>query len=254
MQRRDFLKLGLTSLGSIATLSYLEHAAESHVEHKSHGEGPQWGMVIDVSKCTGCEHCVKACNASNDINPDMAWNRVHTVKNQDGGESFTTVACQHCEKAPCVTVCPVGASYSREDGIVMMDYDQCIGCRYCQVACPYGARSFNWDEFTGENPYVPDWGEPDVERRARGVVEKCTFCVQRIDRGMEAGLTPGVDRAATPVCVNACPSGARVFGDVTDPSSPAGQALDKYASFKLLEELGANPNVHYIASEGREGA
>ena len=123
----------------------------------------------------------------------------------------------HCAKAPCVEVCPVKASYYRDDGIVMMDYDRCIGCRYCEVACPYEARSFNWKDFDGPNPAVPEWGQPEIERRPRGVVEKCSFCYQRIDRGLSLGLQPGVDADATPACCVVCPTGARVFGDLNDP-------------------------------------
>ena len=110
----------------------------------------------------------------------------------------------------------------------MMDYERCIGCRYCQLACPYGARSFNWETYTGENTAVPEWGEPEIERRPRGVVEKCSFCFHRIDRGLAEGLTPGVDRQATPACVAVCPVGARIFGDLNDPDSPVSQALAKY--------------------------
>jgi len=154
----------------------------------------------------------------------------------------------HCEHAPCVEVCPVGASYHRADGIVMMDYDKCIGCRYCEVACPYGARAFNWDTFTGPNPAVPTWGEPEVERRPRGVPEKCSFCYQRIDRGLAMGLKPGVDRAATPACVVACPMGARVFGDLNDPESPVSKLLAEHPSYRLREDLGTSPRVYYLAA------
>jgi Fe-S-cluster-containing dehydrogenase component len=154
----------------------------------------------------------------------------------------------HCEKAPCVEVCPVKASYYRDDGIVMMDYDRCIGCRYCQVACPYNARSFNWEKFEGENPAVPKWGNPEVERRPRGVPEKCSFCYQRIDRGLSLGLTPGVDPDATPACVVACPTGARIFGDLNDPESNVSKALRENHTYRLRENLGTEPRVHYIAA------
>jgi Fe-S-cluster-containing dehydrogenase component len=106
--------------------------------------------------------------------------------------------CRHCADAPCVDVCPVKASYYRDDGIVMMDYDRCIGCRYCETACPYEARSFNWRDFDGPNPAVPEWGQPEVERRPRGVVEKCSFCYQRIDRVLAGHAAGGCD--ATPAC------------------------------------------------------
>ncbi|MGD2050552.1 MAG: 4Fe-4S dicluster domain-containing protein, partial [Chloroflexota bacterium] len=125
-------------------------------------------------------------------------------------------------------------------------YDRCIGCRYCEVACPYGSRSFNWETFDEENPAVPAWGQPQIPRRPRGVVEKCSFCVQRIDRGLEMGLTPGVDQAATPACVVACPAGARLFGDLNDPESPVSKVLADHSSFRLKENLGTEPRVYYL--------
>lgn len=128
----------------------------------------------------------------------------------------------------------------------MMDYDLCIGCRYCLAACPYQARSFNWEKFEGDNPAVPEWGEPDIERRPRGVVEKCTFCVQKIDRGLALGLAPGVDHEATPACVEACPTGARVFGDLNDPDSKVSKLIDDHPTFRLREELGTSPRVYYL--------
>jgi Fe-S-cluster-containing dehydrogenase component len=146
----------------------------------------------------------------------------------------------------------VKASYYRADGIVMMDYDRCIGCRYCEVACPYNARAFNWEAFKGENPAVPKWGNPEVERRERGVVEKCTFCYHRIDRGLANGLKPGVDEDATPACVVVCPVGARVFGDLNDPESNVSKLLAKYPSFRLREDLGTKPRVYYLPAREEE--
>jgi Fe-S-cluster-containing dehydrogenase component len=128
----------------------------------------------------------------------------------------------------------------------MMDYDKCIGCRYCEVACPYGARAFNWKTFAGPNPAVPTWGEPEIERRPRGVAEKCSFCFQRIDRGLALGLTPGIDRAATPACVVACPMGARAFGDLNDPESTVSRLLATNPSYRLREDLGTGPRVYYL--------
>jgi Fe-S-cluster-containing dehydrogenase component len=176
----------------------------------------------------------------------MAWTVVLDAGQFGGRDVFLPRPCMHCENAPCVEVCPVGASYHRADGLVMMDYDKCIGCRYCEVACPYGARAFNWETFSGANPVVPTWGEPEVERRPRGVPEKCSFCFQRIDRGLAMGLTPGVDRAATPACVVACPMGARAFGDLNDPESNVSQLLAESPSYRLREDLGTNPRVYYL--------
>jgi phenylacetyl-CoA:acceptor oxidoreductase subunit 1 len=114
------------------------------------------------------------------------------------------------------------------------------------VACPYRARSFNWKQFTGENPAVPQWGQPEVERRPRGVPEKCSFCYQRIDRGLALGLTPGIDDDATPACVVACPVGARVFGDLNQPGSQVNQLLENQQHYRLREELGTEPRVYYL--------
>jgi phenylacetyl-CoA:acceptor oxidoreductase subunit 1 len=205
-----------------------------------------WAMVIDQARCTGCGYCTLACQAHNDTPPYIQWNRVIKTNTVAGKDVFLSRPCQHCDHAPCISVCPVKASYKRADGIVMMDYDRCIGCRYCEVACPYGARAFNWNEFTGENPAVPDWGVPEVPRRPRGVVEKCSFCYQRIDRGLRAGLTPGMDSDATPACVVACPVGARTFGDLNDPHSEVNHLLETNSYFRLREDMGTETHVYYL--------
>lgn len=216
----------------------------------AHGSGHRWGMVIDLKKCIGCEYCVYACQAINDVPDDMRWN-VHLIDETEDGNTFhVTRPCLHCNDAPCVAVCPVAATYVRDDGIVIMDYDRCIGCRYCQVACPYGARTFNWQARTEASGYQSEWGAAEVEQRPRGVAEKCTFCVHRIDRGLANGLVPGVDRPATPACVNICPVQARVFGDLNDPHSPVSQVIAANPTFRLREELGTEPNVYYIPPEG----
>jgi len=206
-------------------------------------------MVIDQSKCEGCGYCTLACRAHNDISPDISWNEVFEVGESDEKKIFLPRPCMQCAEAPCVDVCPVKAVYYRPDGIVMMDYDRCIGCRYCEVACPYGARSFNWKAFEGLNPAVPEWGQPEVQRRPRGVVEKCTFCFQRIDRGLSLGFTPGVDADATPACVVVCPVGARLFGDLKDPSSIVSMMLREHSSFRLREDLGTGPRVYYLPAQ-----
>jgi Fe-S-cluster-containing dehydrogenase component len=204
-------------------------------------------MVIDLSRCIGCGYCMRACQAVNDVpDDDMRWNIVFPERTEVGVDFYMNRPCQHCDEAPCTRVCPVGATWKRADGIVVMDYERCIGCRYCQVACPYDVRRFNWRTVEDQNAYVPQWGSPEVERRPRGVIEKCTFCVQRIDRGLSQGLTPGVDPAATPACVDICPVGARVFGDAADPESPFSKALAEHDTFRLREEWGTQPKVHYV--------
>jgi Fe-S-cluster-containing dehydrogenase component len=127
-----------------------------------------------------------------------------------------------------------------------MDYDRCIGCRYCQVACPYDARKFNWELIPYENPYVPTYGTPEVDRRPRGVVEKCTFCIHRIDAAITGGQIPGESPSANPACVNICPVGARIFGNLKDPNSQISQVLATNPTIRLREDLGAEPSVYYI--------
>ncbi|OGO16819.1 MAG: hypothetical protein A2Z14_07030 [Chloroflexi bacterium RBG_16_48_8] len=208
-------------------------------------------MVINLDKCIGCEYCQRACSAVNDVAPDKPWNIVVEDRTETGHKFFFSRPCLHCQHAPCVEVCPVQATYVREDGIVIMDYDRCIGCRYCEVACPFDARKFNWEERADENEFVPTWGVPEVERRPRGVVEKCTFCNHRIDPALEKGLVPGEHLEATPACVNVCPVGARTFGDMNDPDSNISHVLKENPTLQLREELGTNASVYYIPP--REG-
>lgn len=260
LTRRDFLTVAATAAGSALAAQLVttgplspfgnlkqESLLGKETGAAGHATGQhQWGMVINLDRCIGCEYCLRACSATNDVATDKPWNIVVPEKNSFGHTFFFSRPCLHCQDAPCVEVCPVQATYHREDGLVIMDYDKCIGCRYCQVACPYDARKFNWAARTDENPYVPTWGVPEVERRARGVVEKCTFCVHRIDRGLKIGLTPGEDQEATPACVNVCPVEARIFGDLKDPKSKISRTIANNPVFVLREELGTEPHVFYI--------
>jgi len=250
LNRRGVLKALAVGTAAFTGLRVVRSAQASGPE----GESPhRWAMVIDQSECTGCQYCVNSCQAHNDINPDIRWNRV--IKQKDLGNEepiYLSRPCMHCEQPPCKDVCMVGATYVRPDGIVMMDYDKCIGCRYCEIACPYYARAFNWEAFTGDNPFVPEWGQPEVERRPRGVVEKCSFCYQRIDRGLAMGLTPGVDKEATPSCVAACPVGARIFGDLNDPDSKVSQLISTHPYYKLRDDLGTGPRVYYLPAHREE--
>lgn len=204
----------------------------------------RYGMVIDLKRCVGCQTCALACKLENDEPPGLWWNRVLTV----GGSSMDTpsgsfpnlemsflpIACQHCENPPCVDVCPVGATYKREDGIVLINWQTCIGCRYCLIACPYGVRVYNWRSTTAQK--VPDFqvGAAEVPVRPLGVGEKCTFCVHRVDQGLE------------PACVEACPARARFFGDLNDPNSQVSQLIKQKGGYQLKPELGTNPSVYYL--------
>lgn len=253
LSRRDFLIIAGATIGAAALSQVViagplsADALTGLTRHTGASGAHEWHMGIDLDRCIGCQYCVWTCQAVNDVVDDaMRWNVGFWDRTENGTEFFMTRPCLHCAEAPCVKVCPVGATWIREDGIVAMDYDRCIGCRYCEVACPYDARRFNWSAVDGDNPQAHEWGAAEVERRPRGVVEKCTFCVHRIDRGLAEGLVPGVDPQATPACVVACPVGARVFGDIRDPESPITAFLRDNDTFRLREDFGTEPKVHYI--------
>jgi Fe-S-cluster-containing dehydrogenase component len=256
LDRRDILKIaGVTTIAAIFSEMVITGPFSTEAvsgigrddKDSSDSDQNEWHMVIDLEKCIGCQYCIRACQATNDIpEDDMRWNVGFPDTTETGAQFYMTRPCLHCNEAPCVKVCPVGATYKRKDGLIVMDYGRCIGCRYCQVACPYDARNFNWKESSLPNPYVPDWGTPEIARRSRGVVEKCTFCIQRIDRGLAQGLTPGVDPQATPACVNICPVNARVFGNINDPESPVSKYIQSHDTFRLREDFGTEPKVHYV--------
>lgn len=263
LTRRDVLTVGVAAVGSAIAAplvtsgplspfsslkqSVIESETPAHGEH-DHGEY-HWGMVINLNRCIGCEYCMRGCSAINDVAPDKPWNIVVEEETSAGDPFYFSRPCLHCQNAPCVEVCPVKATYHRDDGLVFMDYDRCIGCRYCEVACPYDARKFNWEATTFENPYVPTFGVPEVPRRPRGVVEKCTFCIQRIDKGLSAGLTPGIDPEATPECVNICPVNARIFGNLNDPDNEIAKLIEENPTIRLRDDLGTDPSVYYIPPE-----
>jgi Fe-S-cluster-containing dehydrogenase component len=261
LQRRDFLALAATAAGSVVAAQalttgplspfsnlkqrQLSGEADAALPHREY----HWGMVINLDTCIGCEYCMRACSATNDVATDAPWNIVVPEQTTAGRSFYFSRPCLHCQHAPCVEVCPVQATYVREDGVVVMDYDRCIGCRYCEVACPYDARRFNWGERSDENEYAPTWGTPEVPKRPRGVVEKCTFCIHRIDAGVAAGLQPGEDPEATPACVNICPVGARTFGNLNEPQSRVSRLIANHPTLRLREELGTEPSVYYVPPE-----
>lgn len=210
----------------------------------------RFGMVIDVGKCIGCNSCVITCKQENFAPPGVFFNRIlvgETGKFPKVRKEMYPVMCNHCEEAACVKVCPSGATIKRQDGIVIVDDTKCIGCRYCLIACPYQQRTF----IKEIKEYYPGQGLTDYEifgkgKYQEGVVVKCTFCVERVERGLKKGLKPGIDREATPACVNICPARARYFGDLDDPESEVAKLIVEKKASQLHPEFGTNPSVYYI--------
>lgn len=213
----------------------------------------RWGMVINLQKCVGCYSCVISCKQEHHLPPEVFWNRIlisETGKYPTVMKQIYPVLCCHCKEPACVKACPTGATSQREDGIVMVNYDKCVGCRYCLIACPYQQRTYYGD---GNREYFPGQGLTELEKIGKelfplqpGTVVKCNFCLERIDEGIRQGLKPGVDREATPACVIACPAKARYFGNLEDPQSEICQLIKEKRAFQLHPEFGTDPSVFYI--------
>jgi len=206
-------------------------------------------MVADLRRCVGCQACTAACKEANATPPGVQWRRVLDLEvgeYPDVKRVFVPTGCQHCADPPCMHVCPTTATGQRADGIVTIDYDLCIGCAYCAVACPYEARfKAGTPKFAfGEGASVSEQARFDEKKI--GVATKCTFCVDRIDAGIAAGLMPGRDPDATPVCVNTCVSGALTFGDIEDPNSEVSRLLAENKWFRMHEEAGTSPGFYYL--------
>ena len=203
----------------------------------------EWVYVIDLERCEGCGMCEKACIAAHEPYPGQTWMKVYFIKGPDGKRYPLPRPCMQCQNAPCVNVCPVGANYYNEDGVVIIDKDRCIGCRMCMAACPYGARYFNWDkpfDLRREN-------HGDETKHPVGVVEKCMFCYTELAKGK------------LPACIEACPMRALFIGDKKQDIITNGEetykfseVLKKRKSFRLLEELGTEPRVYYLVGKKTE--
>jgi molybdopterin-containing oxidoreductase family iron-sulfur binding subunit len=229
------------------------HGAEITVGNEPPLDGAVFGYAINISKCKGTRRCVDACVAENNVGRGSGIQYIRVLELDQGeldldrsdhyfdaetvprpGKYYLPVQCMQCDNPPCVRACPVEATWMERDGVVVVDYDWCIGCRYCMAACPYWARHFNWSSPT----VPPDEMNPDTHYlgnrpRPPGVVEKCTFCIQRSRKGRQ------------PACVEACPTGARVFGNLLDPASELRHILDTKTVFRLKEDLKTEPKLWY---------
>jgi phenylacetyl-CoA:acceptor oxidoreductase 27-kDa subunit len=214
----------------------------------------KWGMVIDVSKCMRCHGCVAACRVEHFLPFGIAWVKLIAFEVEEAGiadVSTYAVRCNQCKEAPCVDVCPTEASHRRPDGIVDIDASLCIGCRYCVIACPYQNRTFlSKSKMTN---YFPGYPKTRFEKMRDkiyphqvGTTQKCNFCAERIDAGMAKGLKPGIDRDATPACVNTCQAKALTFGDLDDPYSNVSILIRERKGTQLQAEYGTDPSVYYI--------
>ncbi len=235
VSRRDFLKSG----AALATVTLAPGVTLMAFGGKAQADGlkpgARWGLLIDAGKCPeDCSACVSACSQEhgwedNGLDTDPQWIRKVTLKETaTGRENSLPVMCQHCESPPCVDVCPTGASFKREDGIVLVNRHTCIGCRYCMMACPFKARSFVHEQITDQKTTTP---------RGNGTVEGCNLCVHKIDRG-----------DGTTACVEACQAtgnNAMMFGDLNDPESEIAVAVATYASQELRADLGLGLGVRY---------
>lgn len=223
----------------------------------------RWGMVVDLAKCTRCHGCIQACRVEHFLPIGITWPRLIA---KETGEETTEVSvstypvrCNHCKEAPCVDVCPTEATQRRDDGIVWVDQNKCVGCRYCIIACPYQNRTFLSRE--KDVGYFPGYERTNFEKKGKklyphtvGTTEKCNFCMERIDAGMSKGLKPGIDRDATPACVNACQAKALTFGDLDDPESNVSKLIKEKNGFQLLPELETDPSIYYIDGKIGYGA
>ncbi len=255
-----YKELSEEELGEVLRRLTAEATEEHRVDVTNHAPRPipgvKFGYALNLSICIGCRKCVEACHHENnhDRRTNQSYIRVlemdkgsmdleHGNVNYDHavpapGKFYMPVQCHQCDNAPCVSVCPVEATWKEDDGIVVVDYNWCIGCRYCEAACPYHARRFNW-----RKPEVPPSEINPVQSylsnrlRPQGVMEKCTFCLHRTRKGL------------FPACLEACPTGARVFGNLLDPASEIRWVLANKRVFVLKEDLGTKPSFFYFFDE-----
>jgi Fe-S-cluster-containing dehydrogenase component len=252
MKRRDFLKAAGVVVAGAAIESIrdlLSDASSAALPKPGHG-AVRWAMAVDLRACgrrEDCRDCIDACHRVHNVpkvsaqKESLDWigkasfERVfdelqHPLMDRPAQERPVLVLCNHCQNPPCVKVCPTKATWQREDGIVMMDYHRCIGCRYCMAACPYGARSFNWRD---PRPFLEELNL-DFPTRTKGVVEKCNFCEERLAKGIP------------PACVEACREKALIFGDMNDAAGRLVQGLAGRQVIRRKVYLGTEPRIFYL--------
>ena len=250
MNRRNFLKIACFSVAGLPVRSAFDRITGKATAKPAMEGQPKWAMVVDLKACASkpdCRDCIDVCHSIHNVpslnnkkdevkwiwtNPykDVFPEQVHQFLSTDAQTRPALVLCNHCENPPCVKVCPTKATFKREDGLVMMDYHRCIGCRYCMAACPYGARSFNWKD---PRPFIKEIKQ-DFPTRTKGVVEKCSFCEERLAKGLK------------PACVETCAAKALIFGDLNEPGSQIRRLLASKPSVRRKAHLGTEPKVFYI--------
>lgn len=266
MSRRGGTRREVLLLGAAAGVA-LGKPALAQAEGAPSPDAPapprRFGMAIDLDRCVRCQACVVACATENNVAPLGAeqsarcrpthWMDMLVPTDRPGdalGDDPMPIPCMHCEQPECVKVCPVGATYRDDDGVVVQVWDRCIGCRYCMVACPYSRRYYNWTQ--------PAWpgrsasrANPDVAVRPAGIVEKCTLCQHRIRARYERAhldeeAVTDADLRRLPACAETCPSEAITFGDLADPHSTVAGLAASGRAFRLLEQLGTGPKIFYV--------
>jgi molybdopterin-containing oxidoreductase family iron-sulfur binding subunit len=247
MTRKQFLQISGLSLVAVAGKKVVRAVNPATAESRKE---IRWGMAIDLEKCRqkeGCNGCIKACHSAHNV-PQFK-DRAHEVKwiwkqpfadvfpfaqtqysREVNGGHPVLLMCNHCDHPPCIDVCPVDATWRTGDGVVTIDFHRCIGCRYCMAACPYGSRSFNWQD---PRPAIPTVN-PDFPTRTKGVVEKCNFCEERLAKQL------------APLCVEACEEKALVLGDLEQPDSEIRKVLRSRFAVQRKPELGTGPSVYYL--------